>query len=248
MTPQVTQLWRYPVKSHGREALERVRLTAGQTLPWDRLWAVAHDNSSADGSEWVPCQNFTIGTKAPKLAALNATVNEATGLVTLTHPELGTLEFDPDQDGEALIAWAGGLVPKDRAQSSRLIRARSRGFTDTEFPSVSLMNMASHRAVETKLEHACEPERWRGNVWLDGFAPWAEFDWIGKTLRIGTARILIRERVVRCKHTMASPKTGERDIETLSLLRENWGHQDFGVYGEVIETGDIRLGDTAEVL
>ncbi|WP_419523385.1 hypothetical protein [Lentibacter algarum] len=47
---------------------------------------------------------------------------------------------------------------------------------------------------------------------------------------------------------MASPKTGERDTDTLALLRENWGHQDFGVYGEVIETGDIRLGDIVEVL
>ena len=49
MTPKVTQLWRHPVKSHGREALERVTLTAGETLPWDRLWAVAHDSSTADG-------------------------------------------------------------------------------------------------------------------------------------------------------------------------------------------------------
>ena len=248
MTPKVTQLWRHPVKSHGREALERVTLTAGETLPWDRLWAVAHDSSTADGSEWVPCQNFSIGTKAPRLAAINAVVNETNGRIRLTHPELGTLEFDPDQEGKKLIAWAGGLIPKDRAQSARVVRGKMRGFTDTEFASISLMNAASHRAVEQKLGRKLEPERWRGNIWLDGFEPWDEFDWMGKTLKIGAARILIKERVVRCKHTMASPKTGERDTDTLALLRENWGHQDFGVYGEVIETGDIRLGDIVEVL
>ena len=50
MTDTVTEIWRHPVKSHGREALETVTLTAGQTMPGDRVWAVAHEASTADGS------------------------------------------------------------------------------------------------------------------------------------------------------------------------------------------------------
>jgi uncharacterized protein YcbX len=54
----VTSLWRHPIKSHGREDVASTTLIAGQTMPGDRVWAVAHEASKADGSEWVPCANF----------------------------------------------------------------------------------------------------------------------------------------------------------------------------------------------
>ena len=53
--PHVEQIWRYPIKSHGREALSSVAVTEGATLPWDREWAVAHEASDADGTTWAPC-------------------------------------------------------------------------------------------------------------------------------------------------------------------------------------------------
>lgn len=248
MSPQVTQLWRYPVKSHGREMLGAVALTAHQTLPWDRHWAVAHELSDADGTAWAPCQNFSIGTKAPRLAAITAQLNEATGRLSLTHPALDDLDFDPDREGEKLIAWAGPLIPDNRARSARVVRGATRGFTDTAFPSVSVMNMASHKSVEGRLGSKLETERWRGNIWLEGFAPWEEFDWIGKHLQIGTAILEVKERILRCKHTMASPKSGQRDTDTLALLNEGWGHQDFGVYAEVVQSGRVGLNDQAKVL
>lgn len=43
MTATVTEIWRHPIKSHGREPLESVTLEAGKALPLDRLWAVAHE-------------------------------------------------------------------------------------------------------------------------------------------------------------------------------------------------------------
>ena len=83
MTPRVTGLWRHPIKSHGREALTSVRLEAGATMPWDRTWAVAHDASDVDGSAWAHCRNFTIGSKAPGLMAIDAR------LLVLDEPTLG---------------------------------------------------------------------------------------------------------------------------------------------------------------
>lgn len=248
MSGHVTQLWRHPVKSHGREALGGVTLTRGQTLPWDRQWAVAHDSSTADGSDWVPCQNFSIGAKAPRLAAINAEFDELSGQLVLSHPELGQLTLNPDIDGEKLVAWAGPLIPQNRPQSQRVVRSVTQGFTDTSFPSISLMNAASHKAVEGRLGRPLETERWRGNIWVDGFAPWEEFDWIGKHLRIGAAQLEIKERVTRCNHTTASPRTGKSDTDTLSLLNDGWGHQDFGVYAEVTRSGRVEIGDTVEAL
>ncbi|MBO6774319.1 MAG: MOSC domain-containing protein [Marinibacterium sp.] len=242
MTGRVSALWRYPVKSHGREQLDSVTLTAGQTFPWDRVWAIAHTESDADGSAWARCQNFSIGAKAPRLAGIDARFDDQSGILHLYHPDLPDLSLNPDTDGDALIAWAGTLIPENRAQSARVVRGMMRGFTDTDFPSISIMNAASHRTVEGRLGRALEMERWRGNIWLDGLAPWEEFDWIDKNLRIGGAVLAVRDRAVRCAHTTASPKTGLRDTDTLGVLQEAWGHQDFGVYAEVVETGTVEVG------
>ena len=46
----VAQLYRYPLKSHGREELAHTTLTAGQSMPWDRTWAVVHDAAPTEPS------------------------------------------------------------------------------------------------------------------------------------------------------------------------------------------------------
>lgn len=244
---QITALYRHPIKSHGREALEKVQLTKGQSMPFDRRWAVAHDAAEADGSEWVPCAHFSRGSKAPRLMAINATLDEARELVTLTHPDREPLTLHPTRDAAQLLAWVHPLVPQDRALPARVLELPARSFTDTPFPSVSLCNMASHHAVESLSQTALSPLRWRGNIWFDGAPAWQEFDWIDHDLRLGGATLRIRERIVRCLATTSNPETGERDVDTLAALN-TLGHQDFGIYAEVIESGEIAVGDEIEVM
>ena len=100
---RLAAILRYPLKSHGREALAEVSLTAGEAMPFDRLWAVAHEASKADGSEWVPCVNFSRVSKAPALMAISSRLDEESGLLTLSHPQLEDLTFDPDSEGDAFI-------------------------------------------------------------------------------------------------------------------------------------------------
>lgn len=245
MIARLAQIWRFPIKSHGREGLTDVTLTAGQTLPWDRLWAVAHDASEADGSVWVPCQNFSRGSKAPGLAAISARLDETTATVTLSHPEREDLTFRPDDEGDRLIDWAGGFIPENRAASARVVRGAERGFTDSDFPSITLCNLSSHRAVEQRLGHPLSIHRWRGNLWFDGGAPWEEFDWIDREIRIGEAVLIPRERTDRCLATHNNPETGTRDDNVLGAL-DSWGHRDFSVRAEVVRSGRIAIGDSVE--
>ncbi|TCS61974.1 hypothetical protein EDD52_110149 [Primorskyibacter sedentarius] len=244
---RVAQIWRHPIKAHGCEELTHVSLSEGQTLPWDRTWAVAHEASKADGSDWVPCANFSRGAKAPGLMAIRAKFDETTKTLTLTHPDLAELRFRPDDEGDKLIAWTRPLMPEDRAASARVIAAPERGMTDTDYPSVSIGNLATLRAVEEKLGQPLDVRRWRMNLWLDGLAPWQEFDWVGKEIRIGGARLRISEPVTRCLATTANPETGIRDADTLGALK-SWGHTDMGVYGEVTASGDIAIGDNLETV
>ena len=78
--------------------------------------------------------------------------------------------------------------------------------------------------------------------------PWAERGWIGQRIKLGGAVFEVREEIVRCLATTANPKTGERDADTLGALNATFGHQNFGVYAVVTQSGDIALGDRLEVL
>ena len=138
-------------------------------------------------------------------------------------------------------------MPADRAASARIVRVPGRGMTDSDFPSVSLCNMASHRAVQQKLGKELSIRRWRGNIWFDGLPLWEESEWLGREVQIGQAVFHVRERITRCLATTANPDTGERDADTLGALN-SWNHQEFGVYAEVIRGGEIKTGDTVQVL
>ncbi|MCQ0091114.1 MOSC domain-containing protein [Roseovarius sp. M141] len=248
MTARVGAIWRHPIKAHGREALGRVILTEGETIPWDRRWAVAHEQARVSDTGWAPCQNFTRAAKAPQLMAISAVSDEAAGTVTLRHPDRPDLTFDPDGDAQAFLDWVRPLMPEDRAAPARLVQATDRGITDSDFASVSIVNSASSRDLSEKIGQDLDLTRWRANIVLDGLAPWTEREWIGKTLHIGGTKLEVREHIVRCLATAANPQTGERDADTLGALKTYRGTQEFGVYAVVMQGGEIAVQDTAEVL
>ena len=248
MAGRVAGIWRHPIKAHGREALDAVRLSPDRTLPGDRAWAVLREGAEPDGPGWVSCGHFSRAAKNPALQAITARLDDETGRISLSHPERPDFSFDPATEGPAFIDWLRPLSRGGAPRPARLIRAAERGMTDTPFASISILNAASHRAVAQRLGREISPGRWRGNLLLDGLAPWEEFDWIGRRLRIGDAVLRIEERIGRCQATSASIRTGRRDTDMLRLLSEGWGHTDFGVYAVVEEGGKIARGDRAELL
>ncbi len=248
MTGHVAHIWRHPIKSHGREALNEVTLTEGQTMPWDRTWAVAHAASQAEAGRWNHCANFSRGAKAPQLQAIAAVLDEDTRRITLTHPARPAIRFDPDIEASAFLDWVAPLMPADRPPSARILRAGDNGMTDTDFASVSLCGLASHRAVSQKLGRELSPLRWRGNIWIDGLAPWEEIEWPGRRLRIGAAEVEVVEPIGRCLATAANPETGKRDADTLGALEAGWNHREFGVYARVTGSGTVRIGDAIRLV
>ena len=239
---EVSGLWRHPIKSHGSEAITRVEVTEGCALPFDRRWAVAHEAAKLPDDGWAPCVHFSRGAKAPALMAISAKTDEATGRVTLSHPDLGTLELDPDTEGQRLVDWTGGLVPQDRAQSVRVVRARDQAWTDSPFPSISLATTATLDALSERLGQPLDPRRFRINIWVDGATPFAEFDWVGREITVGGLRFRAEQPITRCLATTANPDTGERDADTLGALEAGWGHRDLGIYLTALSSGELAVG------
>ena len=246
----VTEIYRHPIKAHGVEALTEASLSVGMTIPWDRHWAVAHEASKADGSKWVPCANFSRGSKAPHLVALKAKLNEDDKSVTLSHPDRKDFTFQPDDERQlsGFLAWVKPLMPENRAQSARIISSAGHGYTDFEDTSISINNHASLRDFSAKIGQDLSPFRFRGNIWVDGMDAWSEHDLAGKNFRIGTAEFLGTERIERCLATTANPDSGERDADTLGTLKSEYGHQDFGIYARVVKAGKIAMNDELVIL
>jgi len=207
----VAEIWRHPIKSHSRERIDQAELTQGKGLPWDRRWAVAHERScfDVDRPRWQPSNEFSIGTKSPRLQAINCYTDPAYRTLTLSHPDRPDLTINPDDDGDAgeFIQWVMRISNGGKYLPARLVRAEQ-AMHDTDYPSISLINMASHRALEAFMGQSLNPMRWRGNLLVEGLQPWAERIWIGKTIRIGSVeckcantsavamrRWLIRQRV-----------------------------------------------------
>ena len=110
MKPILKHIWRHPIKSHGREDLTSIELRKDKTLPWDRCWAIAHETSKANNSSWAECVNFSRGSKAPKLMAINASLNESNEEVTLSHPELESVTIHPEKN-TSMGTWGTKSTP-----------------------------------------------------------------------------------------------------------------------------------------
>jgi uncharacterized protein len=158
----------------------------------------------------------------------------------LTEPEgcLSVAEFcanflGPGVDGPLRVVEAPGHAFAD---------ARRRPNATTG-QYVSLINHASIAALETAMDAAIDPIRFRANFYFDGEAAWREHDWIGAEIELGAARLRVVSPITRCAATQVNPTTAARDLDIPAALDRNFGHINMGVYAEVISAGEVATGD-----
>ena len=115
-------------------------------------------------------------------------------------------------------------MPEDRAQSARIVRARERGMTDSDFASITLcinVGVASRdlgrQMARSDLSTACAGAATSG--WT-ALPPGTSSTGSAATLRIGGAVLEMRERIDPLPATTANPDTGERDADTLGALKQ----------------------------
>lgn len=245
MQARLAEIWRHPIKGIGAEALSSCELSPNRPLPLDRAWALLQDGGEA-GDGWRSCRNFLRGAKGPSLMAVKARTEEADGKyqIHLSHPDRPDISIDPEQDGAQLKDWVRPIYPADKPAPAALIKSPPQGMSDANFASISILNLASLRALSQKLGQRLDTRRFRGNLWLDGLAPWEEFDLVGKTLTSGDVALDVVEPIGRCRATEANPETGRSDAKVLATLSNGWGHTQFGVYAQVKTGGTLRLDDS----
>ena len=252
MTGTIASLYRHPIKGFTPERLEAVTLTAGAYFPCDRIYAVEDGPSGFDPENpaFISKTKFTVLAKLPRVALARTQYDEASQCVTVTGPGMDALVADlSTATGLAALAdWLTVYLGDEvRGPLKVLPCAAEHRFTDSRSGYVSIINLASLRALEAKLGAPIDPLRFRGNVYVEGWPAWDEMEWTGRVLPLGQARLEVIKPIVRCAATHVDPQTGERDIDLVPGLFNAYGHRYCGVYAKVTLGGAIAVGDWAKI-
>lgn len=249
--PIVTALYRYPVKGMTPEALARVSLVAGGTMPFDRAYAIENGAGRFDpqNPRHLPKINFVMLMRNERLASLDSRFDDATRSLTIQRAgkqvARGCLETPL---GRQLIEqFLAAYMRADLRGAPKIVSAPGHSFSDVAAKCLHVINLASVRELERVGGRAINPLRFRANVHVDGLPPFAELEWVGKKLAFGGATTRVLDRTVRCEATNVDPVTAQRDMAIPSLLQRGWGRADFGIYAAIETSGDIAVGDAATV-
>jgi MOSC domain-containing protein len=247
----ISELYRYPVKGLAPQKLDQTELKKGETIPFDRAWAIENGRGrfNPENPQHLPKINFLMLMRNERLAALDIEFNEVDETIILIRDGRSVVKGALNtMIGRQLIEqFMGGYMEQELRGAPHIVQAEGHSFSDVAEKSLHLVNLASVREIERTLNKSIDPLRFRANVYLEMEEPWAEFDWVGKDIEIGSAGLHVFARTGRCAATNVDPQTGARDMAIPAMLTRAYGHKDFGVYATVSAGGVIKTGDTLSV-
>jgi hypothetical protein len=248
----LTSIYRYPVKGLTPQPYQRVTLRTGQTLPNDRRYAIENGPSGFNPAApaWLAKTHFLMLMRNERLAALRTSFDDATHTLTIRcdGAEVARGDLETAQGRTAIEGYLAGYCASDLNGPPKVLTAPPHSFSDVARKVVSIINLASIRAIEQAIGRPVDPLRFRANLYVEGWPAWSEFDLLNKPIAIGKARAKVVKRIVRCAATNVDPVTAARDLEIPQTLQQNFGHGDCGIYAEVTGDGEIAIGDAIREL
>jgi uncharacterized protein YcbX len=245
---KIDSIYRYPVKGLTPEPLARAALAPGQTLPADRRYAIENGPSGFDPAapKWMPKLHFLMLMRDEWLAGLRTHFDDASHVLTIrrngaiaVQGNLETAEGRAAVENFFATAFAGQIKG-----SPKVLSSEGHSFSDVARKVVSIINLASVRAIETMVDYPVHPLRFRANLYVEGWPAWHEFDLLDKTLAVGDVRLKVVKRITRCAAVNVDPDTAARDLAIPQALMRRLGHSECGIYAEVMASGTVAVGDT----
>lgn len=249
---QIVSLYRYPVKGLSPERLESVTLSPGETMPYDRAYAIENGSGRFDpeAPRYLPKINFLMLMRDERLATLQTKFDDATQTLTVMRDgkQVARGQLSTPLGRQLIEQFFAAYMKAELRGGPKIVHAPGHSFSDVAAKCLHIVNLASLRELERSIGRPVDPLRFRANVYIDGAEPWAELGWLDKEIGLGPARLALFARTQRCEATNVDPGTGARDMAIPAHLIRTWGHQDFGVYGKVVAGGEIAPGQvvTAE--
>lgn len=248
----VETLIRYPVKGLQGQKLETISVEEGGCLPLDRAFAI--ENGPIGFDEKSPRHfakvNFLTLMRHERLALLETDYDEDTGALTILRQgrqvargELGT------KIGRNMIEqFLAAFMSEELKGPPRILAADQHHFTDMAEPAIHIINLASVKALELIVNMPIEPARFRANIEFSGLEPWAERNWLGRTLKIGEAEVEVLCETDRCAAVNVDLTTAKRGKSLPATLAQHFGTNTFGIYGKITKKGVIKRNDKLVLL
>lgn len=250
--PRVVGLYRYAVKGLSPEQLNEVSLVVGETVPLDRAYAIENGPSRFDpvSPRHLPKTNFLMLMRDEKLATLQTRLDPDTHILIISRQGRPVARGDlRTKIGRQIIEQFIAAYMADSLRGPpKIVSAPGHSFSDMAAKCLHIVNLASVRALEKLIKRPVHPLRFRANIYLDGFEPWEELNWLERELVIGHARMKVFHRTRRCDATNVDPETGARDMAIPATLQRTFGHSDFGIYAEVTAAWRVAAGDSVRVV
>jgi hypothetical protein len=248
VTAHITAIYRYPVKGLSPEPLDRVTLKAGETLPFDRAFAIENGGREFDEAapSYLPKTKFLMLMRDERLATLRTSVDTESGDMTVLRDgkQVARGNLRERIGRQMLEQFFAAFMGDGLRGAPHIVHAEGHSFSDVAAKAVSIINLASIRDLERVIGRPVDPLRFRANVYIDGLAPWQEFEWLDKDIALGDqAAAHVFKRIQRCAATNVDPQTGDRDMQIPRALQNAFGHVDMGIYATVTAPGKIALGE-----
>lgn len=258
MTTQIQQIFRHPVKGLTAEARDRVELVADFGMAGDRAFALMFEDTGDPQPQtpWLSKKHFAVQNDWGELAALHCTYDSDRQTLTVRQPggvelsERVTTAEGRDRLSQFFSDYLQQLRPSSAARHPEATPVRLVGTADgtTRYPDrdrgqISIVSQATLDDLAAKLGVAAiDARRFRPNFVVSGVAAWDEFDWVGRDLQLGDARVAVTARIGRCANIDVNPDTGQRDLDLLSQLSAQFGHAQTGVIARVLSGGTVSVG------
>ncbi|WP_166974941.1 MOSC domain-containing protein [Brevibacterium atlanticum] len=153
--------------------------------------------------------------------------------------------FDSRKSGISIInpATVAAIADTDEGRAALGLASNSAdpAGAPTGPTGTAALGLAAHGRTDL------DPLRFRGNVLVEGLEPFEEFALIGQVVRLGGVRLAIRSTIERCPATTVNPSTADVDVNVPRVLNSACGHLHCGIYGQILDTGDVSVGDEITV-
>jgi uncharacterized protein YcbX len=240
---QILSITRYPIKGFTGEKLAQTLLHRHKTLPGDRQHALQYaDRIPSTLEGWRPKKYFLQSVQSNLCSEIQI---KWTADIAKFDYHGNTFEISRHAlDKGEFTQWISSLTP-DLGEFT--LETLETGFTDEPDAYLSLVNQSSVTAIAEATATSDYPERYRGNLLIDGVPPFEELSWVGKTLKIGSVTFEVVEPIVRCKATECDWH-GSRTDGFLNRLDQQLDTDTCGLFLRAGTDGKIETNDQLKIL
>ncbi|MCR8644510.1 MOSC domain-containing protein [Paenibacillus sp. N1-5-1-14] len=234
----ITQLTRYPVKSMAGQAITQTHV-AKYGFYGDRSHAFI-DPAKEGWNAYITARRY------PQMLGYQVELTEPSdgGVASVHFPKIKIVSRTGQE-----FSWNEAFLQEMQQYVKQPItmkqhQADSQELLAVDAGGILIISDRTLRKLEEIVGVKVDTRRFRANllVKLDDAEQEDETNWIGRQLSIGNCRLEVTLPCERCVLITIDPDTFERNPLILKKVNEELGLK-FGVYANVIEEGQIQLGD-----